>query len=177
MRVYIIGPEESGKSTAARFLAQSMNLPIFETDSAVFREIAKLCKCGDSVVQDLELISAGVDVCRDSFRKTGRYMRNLMTTLKPTALVDRHLAAYADGIVVGVQYQREVEALTTQKRVKACQPVWIRINRLDHDARNFELNDIPVDFDVLNISLRGLKAKMHEIACELQPLAVQKAAA
>jgi hypothetical protein len=172
MRIFIIGAEESGKSTASRFLSLELGIPAEETGRVVMRELAKYhVKQGDTY-PDVEVVAATIELCKDQFREHLRMMGTMMTKLKPTALIDGCTHPYKPAIVVGVRRMREVQGLMLQDERHLADAVWIRIDRPGHDRKPgdvYELDDLPCEYVVRNCaSLKCLRERMIQIAGSLR---------
>lgn len=165
MRIYVIGGEQSGKSTAARFLGKALRLPVAETQSVACRELARFCMTGKHVVQDEYLVKAAIEVMDDRFREGRKYFSELLVGLNPTALVDHCMPPYRPGIVVGVSRFCEVHALMQRSHDHVMSARWIRIERPGHKDADFELESMPCVMVIRNDgSLKGLKVKMERLA-------------
>jgi hypothetical protein len=172
MRIYIIGAEESGKSTASRFLSLELGIPAAETGRVVMRELAKFHAQQRDTYPDVDVVAATIEQCKDQFRGHLRMMGTMMTKLKPTVLIDECTNPYAPAIIVGVRRIREVQGLADHGYSYMTDAVWIRIDRPGHDRKPgdvFELHDMPCNYVVRNCgSLKCLRERMIRIAAELR---------
>jgi hypothetical protein len=170
MRIFIIGTEQSGKSTASRFLSLAMNIPARETGRTVIRHLANLMARKPECLDNVAAVAATIECNKERYRKDLRELGNLMTQLKPTALIDDCADPYTPGIIVGVRRQREVMGLANRDARYYTDAVWIRIDRPSkRDPREvFELQDMPCDYIVKNDgSLNALRDRMRSIARSL----------
>jgi len=169
MRIFVIGAEGSGKSTAARFLGIAMGLPVTETGQEVTKELARFLMNATDAVQDVGQVDASIHDAKEHLRKTLHYMGDLMTGLNPTVLVDRCISPYQPGIVVGMRRLREVNGLFDRHITFCSGAIWVRIVRPGVVDRTFELNDSPCNFEVQNDgSLKTLKLRMERVAQKIK---------
>lgn len=171
MRIFIIGREQSGKSTASRFLSVAMNIPVRETGRTVIRHLAGLMSRRPECLDDVAAAAATIEANKELYRKDLRELGNLMTQLKPTALIDDCADPYKPGIIVGVRRQREVMGLADRDTRYCSNAVWILIDRpsAKRDSREvFELEHLPFDYVVKNDgSLSALRDRMRSVARSL----------
>lgn len=176
MRIFIIGAEESGKSTASRFLSLELGIPAAETGRVVIRELAKFHVQQRDTYPDVDVVAATIEHCKEQFREHLRMMGTMMTKLKPTALIDDCVNPYAPAIIVGVRRIREVQGLADHGYRYMTDAVWIRIDRPGFNRKPgdvFELHDMPCDYVVRNCgSLQCLRERMIRIAAELRQRAL-----
>jgi adenylate kinase family enzyme len=177
MRIFVIGAEESGKSTAGRFLANALKLPVAETLDVSTRELARFCMTGEHTVQDEFMVHAAMDVMEDRFRKARRYFADLMIGLNPLVLIDRCMPMHQPGIIVGVSRLMELLALKQRDEAAFKSSFWIKIVRPGMKDEKFDLATMPGCRIIRNDgSLKTLKLRIEDCAREIRH-AVQKQAA
>jgi hypothetical protein len=160
VRIFIVGPNQCGKSAAAQFLAETLGVQFAETGRIVIRELAKLY--GSKADEDrwAQMIS----VCKREYREELTGLGDLMTRLKPDCLID----ACADlaPIVVGVRRRREVMGYLHGPHRARWNSIWIKVRggRSAEQDDHFELHDQPANYEVRNFgSLDDLRWTMREI--------------
>lgn len=166
MRVFIIGPDGSGKSTAAWLLSNELMCSCAETGEAIIQALAFVFAGGKDGSDDSRHYWAmSIRKRKSEFRRELKAMGDLMTALKPTALIDE--CANRAKIVVGVR--RLSEAQGYLQRCGWNDSIWIRMERNDSLKVGFELSDWPVHFRIGNErTLSVLQEKLRIIAGHIQ---------
>jgi len=166
MRVFIIGPDGSGKSTAAWLLSNELFCSCAETGEAIIQALAFVFAGGkDGGESSRNCWATSIRTRKSEFRRELRAMGDLMTALKPTALIDE--CASRAKIVVGIRRLSEAEGYL--QRCGWDDSVWIRMERKDSSKVGFELSDWPVHYRIGNErTLSDLQEKLRVIAGHIE---------
>ena len=149
MRIFIIGRSRSGKSLAARYLAEALACDWSETSTPVIRELAELCKVSSGMLDDGQCWERLIRVGKDEFRAELQRMGDLMVRLRPGYLIRECCAR--SRIIVGVRRRCEVLDYFRHHDPSGWRSVWIKI--IAENSRpdpHFELDHAKVDFEVIN---------------------------
>lgn len=169
MRIFVIGEARSGKSTAARFLAESMGYECAETSELLIRELAKLYSAANGYVGGVETWAKLIAMGKSEFRKELACIGDLCVSFSKTYLIDECLKRAQ--IVVGVRRRSEVLGYFQNHGRQSWKSVWIKVVGPESGvtSSNYELQGQPCDYLVTNSGdLNELKHKMFALARVLQ---------
>jgi adenylate kinase family enzyme len=164
--VFIVGPDGSGKSSAARFLAMELGFPMAETGDVLVNELARVYAAGDD---NREHWARTIHGCKDEFRGELQVIGDLMTRLKPACLIDA--CCRKARIIVGVRRVKEMAAYATNGDSEGLPSVWIKLVRVPERTRGsrYELGRLRCDYEVLNAgNLSKLQETLRRIAAEVR---------
>jgi hypothetical protein len=169
MRIFIVGAERSGKSTAALYLSEALYCKFAETGDLVIDELAKLYSLGNGLHQKTETWARIIGLHKEDFRPELGVIGDLITRIRPSALIDA--CPRRARIVVGVRRKREVFGCYERRSRRGWNSLWIKIvsNRPPVSASRYELQDHPCDGEIVNDGdLSALQSKMYELARIIQ---------
>ena len=165
MKIFLFGDARCGKSSAARFLAQSLGCEMAETGQVVINELAKMYAAGNGSVDGMQTWSKLINAGKCEFRKELSVIGDLMTRISPTYLIDE--CGKRARIVVGVRRRREVLGYFQSCGRQSWNSIWIRVvARQPHSSdSSYELHGQPCDYEVQNTGdLNELQQKMYALA-------------
>ena len=169
MKIFIIGSERCGKSSAAFFLSQALNCEYAETGRLVINELAKLYATGNGAPESYDTWVRIIGLHKDEFRHELGVVGDLITTLAPTHLIDD--CAKRARIVVGVRRRREVLSFFRNCSRQDWNCRWIKIVAPQPavSGSRYELRSQPCDYEVVNDGdLPALQEKMQTVARKIQ---------
>ena len=164
MRIFIVGPSRSGKSTAAQMFSKILNVDYAETGETVIEALAKFYALSHQRMEAMPMWKLLLKICNAEFGPELTAMGDVLTAIDPSALIEPCLKKAA--IIVGVRRRCEVIAYLKSNDPLGRKTVWIKMrcdNNLLSESR-YELWDCPCDFEIINEgSLTDLEEKVRRI--------------
>lgn len=176
MNIFVIGDARSGKSSAARFLAQALGSEMAETGDVVIEQLAKLYAVSHSHGYEavpghasVETWSKLIRLGKPEFRRELAAIGDMLVEVSPTSLID--VCAKRAQVIVGVRRRREVLGYFQGYGHAGWRCVWIRVVGPYAKLKDpsYELADQPCDYEVINSGdLSELQKKMFALARVIQ---------
>lgn len=174
MKIFVIGPHESGKSAAALYLAQALQCEHAETGRVVIEELAKFYGASSRNSDAVLTWKRMIGVSKREFRDELIVMGNLMTRLAPTCLIEE--CCKQASIVVGVRRKAEVMGYMRNGDPTVWDSIWIRIvgGKARKPDPTYELHDQPCDYEIVNEgTLIDLHRKTYDVAMTIRNKSVR----
>ena len=170
MKIFIIGPANSGKTTTARLLAEELDCKHAETGHVLMNRLAELFAASEPGNKTVTFWFKQISLCKDEYRQALAALGDLMTSLQSSCLIDA--CACRASIIAGVRRQCEVWGHLAYDRRIDDKSVWIKVKRPGAKMTagdNYDLDDFKPHFELVNDgSLDVLGGKVRELADEIR---------
>ena len=171
MNIFIVGPAGTGKSTVARAMAEVYVCPAAETSQVLVRNLAELFAAGESGGKPPDYWRQAIDGCKEEYRQALVQLGDLITSLRPSALIEACVGAGGHSVIAGVRRACEIEGYLTASQSPA-KSVWIKVRRprqppLSNDR--YELELFRPHYEIINDgTLEDLEEMARDLAAGIQ---------
>lgn len=167
MRILVIGPARSGKSTAAILLGKALNLEVVETGHIVMSRLARFYSRSNPFGADMRTWARTIYTCKNEYRPELSALGDLLTEVSPTYLIDEALRY--GSIVVGIRRCRELQGYIRTSPEQVRQTLLVRVRASAYRDEDFQLDGCPCDFELVNdSSLKVLQQNVESIARQIE---------
>jgi len=161
MKILIIGPDRSGKTSVATMLADELGLQASETSDIIMMKLAEFYS-RSAPDKDVKSWARTIHVCKEEFRGELTALGDILTQVSPTYLVDE--ASKRGEIVVGLRRRQELFGYINSVPERVRETILIRVSAPVYQA-DFELNHCPCDYEVRNDGdMNGLRTQISAVA-------------